>query len=142
MGARNEKGKSGRKRGEAQSGSAAAPARPRRVLLGLRIILGGEFGQDVCLLLGVPSEARDALPRRQPRQGTAGAHLYNITSTRLMINRGISSVLNGLKRESFAGEPLSALPAFGTTFSLFYGGFSLIEICVCKDPVICAVRRA
>ena len=33
MGARNEKGKSGQKRGEAQSGSAAAPARPRRVLL-------------------------------------------------------------------------------------------------------------
>ena len=34
MGARNEKRKSGRKRGEAQSGSAAAPARPRRVLSG------------------------------------------------------------------------------------------------------------
>ena len=76
MGGWNEKRKSGRKRGEAQSGSAAAPARPRRVLSGLRIILGGESGADVCLLLGVPSEARDALPRRQPRQGTAGAHLY------------------------------------------------------------------
>lgn len=34
MGARNEKRKSGRKRGEAQSGSAAAPVRPRRVLSG------------------------------------------------------------------------------------------------------------
>ena len=33
MGTRNEKRESGRKRGEAQSGSAAAPARPRRVLL-------------------------------------------------------------------------------------------------------------
>ena len=31
MGARNEKRKSGRKRGEAQSGSAATPARPRRL---------------------------------------------------------------------------------------------------------------
>ena len=75
MDARNENGKAGGSAGEAQSGSAAAPARPRRVLLGLRIILGGEFGQDVCLLLGVPSEARDALPRRQPLQGTAGVHL-------------------------------------------------------------------
>ena len=101
MDTRNEKGESGWKRGEAQSGSAATPARPRRVLSGLRILLGGESGADVCLLLGVPSEARDALPRRQPRQGTAGAHLYNITSTRLMINRRILSVLNGIFKGGF-----------------------------------------
>ena len=33
MGIQNKKRESGRNRGEAQSGSAAAPARPRRVLL-------------------------------------------------------------------------------------------------------------
>ena len=48
MGIRNEKGKSGRKRGEAQSGSAATPARPRRVL-SEKGSLWSEEGENVCL---------------------------------------------------------------------------------------------
>ena len=47
---------------------------------------GGEFGTDVCLLLGVPSEARDALPRRSRGRAPQASHLYNITSTRLTLN--------------------------------------------------------
>ena len=48
MGARNKKRKSGRKRGEAQSGSAATPARPRPFCRG-EAVCGVSRWKGVCL---------------------------------------------------------------------------------------------
>ena len=78
MGARNEKGEAGGSAGRRQAVQRRLP-RARAAFYqdrrGMTSQLVSRFGTDVCLLLGVPSEARDALPRRQPLQGTAGVHL-------------------------------------------------------------------
>ena len=79
MGARNEKRESGRKRGEAQSGSAATPARPRRLQADRKILRVGatDSGKRRVLVWGVPRGARDAPVRRQPRRGTVGVPLVS-----------------------------------------------------------------
>ena len=60
MGIQNKKRESGRKRGEAQSGSAATPARPRRVLSG-KVIRTGQFAgrlvRDRSVLVSAPEGA-------------------------------------------------------------------------------------
>ena len=79
MGARNEKRKSGRKRGEAQSGSAATPARPRRLQADVENSNVGatDSGKRRVLVWGVPRGARDAPARRLPRRGTVGVPLVS-----------------------------------------------------------------
>ena len=69
MNARNEKRKSGRKRGEAQSGSAATPARPRRVLSG-RGSLWSEAVEMACACLGARRRGAPRVTGRHqpPRQ--------------------------------------------------------------------------
>ena len=95
MGARNEKRESGRKRGEAQSGSAATPARPRRLQADRKILRVGatDSGKRRVLVWGVPRGARDAPVRRQPRRGTVGVPLVSRHSTRLTLNCQILSDL-------------------------------------------------
>ena len=121
MGARNEKRKSGRKRGEAQSGSAAAPARPRRLQAdGENSNVGAtDSGKRRVLVWGVPRGARDAPARRLPRRGTVGVPLVSKTSTRLTLN---CQILSGL------------------TACFSFRGFGLLSVCLWINLVgICAV---
>ena len=80
MGARNEKRKSGRKRGGAQSGSAATPARPRRLQADVENSNVGatDSGKRRVLVWGIPRGARDAPSRRLPRRGTVGVPLISM----------------------------------------------------------------
>ena len=99
MGARNEKRKSGRKRGEAQSGSAAAPARPRRVLSG-RGSLWSEAVERACACLGARERSERVTGRRQPPRQRS-RRLVSKTSTRFTANCQIWTVLRGAFEATF-----------------------------------------
>ena len=79
MGIQNKKRESGRKRGESQSGSAAAPARPRRVLSG-RMIRVGQFAgrgvRDRSVLVSAPASAASGWRGGVSRPVSSAADLY------------------------------------------------------------------